>query len=125
MIVGAGMAGLACGAILAKNGFRTFVFERNNTVGGVERYAVDTVLPNLRMWIKGFDENVEWMMAGFSPVVYSEYNQQMFSSNAKFENVTAIDNFFFARMFTGRVTADGALRTGAEVAEHILGCKLL
>ncbi len=103
----------------------TFFYKAPREFRVVERYAVDTVLPILRNWIDGFDENVEWMMAGFSPVVYAEYNQQMFSNHAKFENVTAVNNFYFAGMFTGRVTADGALRTGAEVAERILGRKLL
>ncbi len=103
----------------------TFLYKVPRDFGVVERYAVDTVLPILRSWINGFDENVEWVMAGFSPVVYAEYNQQMFSSHPKFENVTPVDNFYFAGMFTERVTADGALRTGAEVAEHVLGRKLL
>ncbi|MBU1054345.1 MAG: FAD-dependent oxidoreductase [Proteobacteria bacterium] len=102
----------------------TFLYKVPREFSVVEKYAADTVLPVLRSWISDFDENVEWMMAGFSPVVYAEYNQQMFSSHAKFENVTPVDNFYFAGMFTGRVTADGALRTGAEVAERVLGRKL-
>jgi len=34
IIVGAGLGGLSCGALLAKNGFKTLVLEQSDIIGG-------------------------------------------------------------------------------------------
>jgi all-trans-retinol 13,14-reductase len=45
VIVGSGLGGLACGAILAKEGYRVCVLEKNNQIGGnLQTYVRDRVI---------------------------------------------------------------------------------
>ena len=42
-IIGSGLGGLVCGALLSRNGYRVAIFEKNKQIGGcLQTYARDT-----------------------------------------------------------------------------------
>lgn len=90
-----------------------------------EDYLSSEILPALRAWLPGFDDNVDWIMSQFGPVRYAQLNQQMFSDGVAFESATPVDNFFWVGMYTGLVGVDGAMITGLHVCEKILGKELM
>jgi len=83
------------------------------------------VIKRMREVLPNFDREVDFVISSVSPNDFGELNNNMFGKPIYIKTKTPIDNFHFAGTQAGHVGMEGAMLTGAHVAEEIYGGKLI
>jgi phytoene dehydrogenase-like protein len=88
LIIGAGIAGIACAKKLQENGKKVIVLEAKSSIGGrINSRKIDSDIFDLgASWIHGIDDNPIWAITqenNIGTTIFNYDNSQYFHKNGK------------------------------------------
>lgn len=100
LIIGAGIAGIACAKKLQENGKKVIVLEAKSSIGGrINSRKIDSDIFDLgASWIHGIDDNPIWAITqenNIGTTIFNYDNSQYFHKNGKFFSEKEAQEFEF------------------------------